>query len=48
MYTYKNLKYNSYLVVEMASIALAIKMNNFIGIMPSSSLIISNTKSQPY
>ena len=50
LYTYNSLKHSSYEFIEMASryTALAIKNDNFIGIMPSLRLNISTTRSQPY
>ena len=49
-YTYNSLKHNSYEVIDMVSryTALAIKIDNFIGNMPSLSLNISKTRSQPH
>ena len=50
LYTYNSVKHNSYEVIQMASRykALTIKIDNFIGIMPSLRLNISTTRSQPY
>ena len=50
LYTYNSLKHNSCEVIEMAFryTALAIKIDNLIGNMPSFRLNISKTRSQPY
>ena len=50
LYTYSSFNHNSYEVIKMASryTALAMKIDNFIGNMPSLSRNISKPSSQPY